>query len=139
MKTKDKKTNGELLFADNPELLLDTICGFDCDHCACQADCPPGTLWYSDKCKLFKFEWLSDWYEWPYKKSKRKVTEKEKIMKAATKKKSGRKKAVRCVESGMEYISASDAEEKLGISEGCIGKCCRGERKSAGGFHWEFA
>lgn len=37
-----------------------------------------------------------------------------------------------------EYESALIAKEKTGINNGHIGACCRGKRKSAGGFIWKF-
>lgn len=37
-----------------------------------------------------------------------------------------------------EYKSAIEAKENTGIDNGHIGKCCNGQRKSAGGFLWEY-
>ena len=48
-------------------------------------------------------------------------------------------KSVRCVETGSVFISAKEAQEKTGVDKGNIGCCCRGVRKKAGGFSWEFA
>ena len=125
---KHGKTNGEYLFEDNPELLLDTMCGFDCDRCACKNDCPEDVTYYSDACKIFKMEWLSDWYEWPYKKE-----EKQKVAG------NSRKKSVRCVETGVVYDSCTNASKETGINKTCINDVCRGKQKTAGGFHWEYA
>jgi len=36
------------------------------------------------------------------------------------------------------YISISEASISTHVGKSCIAKCCRGERKSAGGFFWEF-
>jgi hypothetical protein len=36
------------------------------------------------------------------------------------------------------YISASEASRRTGISKTCITRCCRGERKSSGGFIWNY-
>lgn len=36
------------------------------------------------------------------------------------------------------YISASEASRLTNISKSCITKCCRGERKTSGGFIWEY-
>jgi hypothetical protein len=36
------------------------------------------------------------------------------------------------------FKSASEASRKTGISKSCITKCCRGERKSSGGFIWNY-
>ena len=38
-----------------------------------------------------------------------------------------------------EYPSAKEAERCTGIYHGSIIRCCRGERNSAGGFHWFYA
>ena len=47
-------------------------------------------------------------------------------------------KAVRCIETGEEYYSASYAARKIGISDSGISRACRGECGIAGGYHWEF-
>jgi len=38
-----------------------------------------------------------------------------------------------------EYYSQMQASRDTGISQGNIGMCCRGERRSASGFKWEYA
>ena len=48
-------------------------------------------------------------------------------------------KPVRCVETGEVFSSALQASKKVGLkSSAGISKCCSGERKTAGEFHWEF-
>ena len=47
-------------------------------------------------------------------------------------------KKVMCVESGMIYGSITKASEVTNISGSSISSCCRGRRKTAGGFHWKF-
>lgn len=47
--------------------------------------------------------------------------------------------AVVCVETGIVYKSATLAGKELGIDNSTISKCCRGDNKEAGGFHWMFA
>lgn len=47
-------------------------------------------------------------------------------------------KPVICVDTNQTYYSASYASECTGINRLAISKCCRGERKSAGGFVWKF-
>lgn len=37
-----------------------------------------------------------------------------------------------------EYSSASEASRITGLSQGNISSCCRGERKSAGGYVWKY-
>lgn len=39
---------------------------------------------------------------------------------------------------GVEFISAVQAEQQTGVNHSHINKVCRGKRKSAGGFGWEF-
>ena len=49
------------------------------------------------------------------------------------------KKAVRCVETGVEYPSAAEAARLHNISSrGKIGAACRNPKKTCAGFHWEF-
>lgn len=49
------------------------------------------------------------------------------------------KKAVKCIETGVVYESAMEAERKTGIKNGCINRCCTGQRKSTNGLKWEYA
>lgn len=46
---------------------------------------------------------------------------------------------VYCIELNMEFIDATDAGQTLRIDSSAILKCCRGERKTCGGYHWRFA
>lgn len=41
-----------------------------------------------------------------------------------------------CLETGTVYLSIEDAKRKTGIRN--IGECCRGNRNTAGGYHWEY-
>ena len=63
-----------------------------------------------------------------------------KITGAKNGKKSAKKtsKPIRCIETGAIYSSIREAGRQLDISHGDIGRCCRGRRPTAGGFHWEF-
>ena len=47
-------------------------------------------------------------------------------------------KRVLCVETGIKYISASEAGRQLHIDASSIIKSCRGRYEKAGGFHWEY-
>ena len=47
-------------------------------------------------------------------------------------------KPVRCIETGIIYMSACEAERRMGIPNNNIKYCCNGKRQTAGGFHWEF-
>lgn len=38
-----------------------------------------------------------------------------------------------------QYVSASEASRKTGISKTCITRCCRGEREQSGGFLWRYS
>ena len=54
-----------------------------------------------------------------------------------------RKKAVRCIDTGIVYPCVRDAADVLsehGINTRpeAIKRVCKGERKTAGGFRWEF-
>ena len=51
--------------------------------------------------------------------------------------KTGKKNAVKCIESGIVYKSCKDANNQTGISSYAISKCCRGLCETAGGYHWE--
>lgn len=47
-------------------------------------------------------------------------------------------KPVLCVETGIIYTGAYEAGKKLGINNSNINLVCRGIRKTAGGYHWQF-
>lgn len=49
-----------------------------------------------------------------------------------------RDKPVRCVELGRVFCSLTEAERVLGIPHENIAKVCRGKRKTAGGYRWEY-
>lgn len=55
----------------------------------------------------------------------------ERIRKAAC-------KSVLCVETGEIYESASLASQRNGIYLGGVSACCRGDQKTAGGYHWKY-
>ena len=48
------------------------------------------------------------------------------------------KRPVLCVETGIIYESTAQATRELGIHNYAIRRVCYGERKTAGGYHWEF-
>lgn len=48
------------------------------------------------------------------------------------------KKKVKCLESGVIYESCQDAMRKTGIANSSISNVCKGKRKTAGGYHWEY-
>lgn len=47
-------------------------------------------------------------------------------------------KRVQCIETKIIYESVSQAERETNICGANISKVCKGERKTAGGFHWKF-
>lgn len=54
-------------------------------------------------------------------------------------KNNGKSKQVRCIETGKMYQCVAQASKKTGASYNGIAMCCRGERKTAGGYHWKYA
>ena len=44
-----------------------------------------------------------------------------------------------CVEKGKVYDSIRDASEELQVNQQNISACCRGRRKTCGGYHWKYA
>lgn len=47
-------------------------------------------------------------------------------------------KRVLCIETGVIYESTSDASRKTGLSQSNISECCRGIRKTTGGYTWKY-
>lgn len=47
-------------------------------------------------------------------------------------------KPVKCLETGVVYSAAAEAERLTGAQRDNIAACCRGSRKTAGGLHWEY-
>ena len=79
-------------------------------------------------------EWCTEQYNSQYSSYKQKgktFTEerKQKISEA-------HKKKVLCIETGHIFDSLKEAQTWLG--KGNIKSCCRGIRKSAGGYHWQY-
>lgn len=46
--------------------------------------------------------------------------------------------SVYCVELDRVFNDATDAGKELNLDSSAILKCCRGERHTCGGYHWEF-
>ena len=59
----------------------------------------------------------------------------ERLTKSAAK----RSIPVLCIETGKRFSSAYAAHRETGIQQSKICECCHGKRKTAGGYHWEFA
>ena len=45
---------------------------------------------------------------------------------------------VYCTELGIEFNDATEAGKSLELDSSAILKCCRGKRKTCGGYHWRF-
>ena len=43
-----------------------------------------------------------------------------------------------CIETSVVYSGTKEAGKANNIDPSCISKVCRGERKTAGGFHWQY-
>lgn len=48
------------------------------------------------------------------------------------------KRKILCIELDKAYKSTVQASKDLHIDSSSIAKCCRGERKTAGGYHWKY-
>lgn len=46
---------------------------------------------------------------------------------------------VHCLETGITYSGVSEAARATGCSTSNIVACCKGRRKTTGGYHWEYA
>lgn len=62
-----------------------------------------------------------------------------KIREANRGKNNKRCRAVRCIETNKIYFSAKNAQDNTGCRANAITACCKGKRKSCGGYHWEYA
>lgn len=47
-------------------------------------------------------------------------------------------RSVVCVELNIVFDTMTDAKERLKIDVSAIAKCCKGQRKRAGGYHWQY-
>ena len=74
--------------------------------------------------------------------TKKKISEsgKGRILSEESKKKIGKGngKLVYCIELDKMFESTCEASRELGISQSSISLVCRGKRKTAGGYHWEY-
>lgn len=50
----------------------------------------------------------------------------------------GHAKKVLCVEKEIVYDSLTDASRETEIDCGSISRVCKGERQTAGGYHWKY-
>lgn len=49
-----------------------------------------------------------------------------------------KRKRVLCIETGIIYESLREAGRQTATCNGDISKCCRGLKKTAGGYHWRY-
>lgn len=49
------------------------------------------------------------------------------------------KRGVICVETGIYYESTREAQRQTGAYHGDISKCCKGTKKTSGGYRWKYA
>ena len=67
-----------------------------------------------------------------------KFLDEESLQKTKSTKFSNVKKPVRCIETNIIYDCINEASRQTGINRNYIRRVCTGERKSGGGYHWEF-
>ena len=81
-----------------------------------------------------------DWNEKVSKslKGKEKTEEHKKHLSEARKGKNIKLHKLLCIETNIIYESIYEASHKTNICGSNIYRCCIGERKSAGGYHWEY-
>ena len=53
-------------------------------------------------------------------------------------KRDGISKKIICMETGVIYNSIMEVERQLGVSHSDICKCCKGTRKTVGGYRWKY-
>lgn len=63
----------------------------------------------------------------------------KKISESSKGDKSAHCKPIVCVNTGIVYSNALKIEAELGINRANICSCCKGKRKTAGGFRWQYA
>lgn len=76
--------------------------------------------------------------EWRTRLSNRQ-TGKNNPMFGRTGKNHPRSRPVKCLETGIVYDGASEAQRQTGVNRNNICSCCTGKLKSAGKLHWEYA
>lgn len=72
-------------------------------------------------------------YHWSYSNDEKRI---KSLSDYKGKKRNLFKKRVYCIELDRKFDSASEAERILSINS--VSECCKGHRKTAGGYHWKF-
>ena len=49
-----------------------------------------------------------------------------------------RRKAIRCIETGVIYDSITQVNKELGLNMGHLSECVHGKRNTCGSYHWEY-
>lgn len=75
-------------------------------------------------------------YHWEYVDENLKKIAKEQSN--VEKSKVPQNKPVRCIETNIVYKSQKEASRQTGIHKSSISDCCKGKRRTAGGYHWEY-
>ena len=90
---------------------------------------------HKDENKLNNFvenlEWCDRIYQVDYGTFKKRMIETQRVL-------SKQSKSVRCVETGIVYMSLHHAERETGIPYTSICHALNGRQKTAGGYHWEY-
>ena len=77
--------------------------------------------------KVENLEWCNNSYNCNY------GTFREKVSKS-----SKRKREIICITTGKKFNSLIEAEKEYNIKYQNISECCRGKRKTAGGYRWKY-
>lgn len=94
--------------------------------------------WNKDKTGIYSEETLQKMSE--AKKNKKLSEEHKNKIKCTTRNKEyNTSKKVLCIEINTIFKSINEAERITGVNRKNISKCCKNTRKTAGGYHWEYA
>jgi hypothetical protein len=78
--------------------------------------------------------WRDDTLTYPLRKTKQVRSDHGKWVGANN----PRARAVRCIELNIIFDTITNANNYFGVKHSHIGGCCRGDRKTALGYHWEW-
>lgn len=93
---------------------------------------------HTDESKKKIAHWVSGKRNGMYGKHHSEET-KRKISKSLKMRDTRPKKKIICVETDEIFNSISEAARKYGLVVSHICGCCKGSRKSVGGYHWRYA
>lgn len=66
------------------------------------------------------------------------ITERERLRQLNKGGNSARARAVRCIDTGEIYPAMREAAEQKGVELSSLIRCCKGQRRTAGGLRWEY-